>query len=195
MSRTLLERILAKTPNAPADNGSGGSTQFRDLLELARARLDVARRRSRRRTADAHDEWRDRAYEAVGRFVVRNSDIIISIWNGELAPGAGGRSRSSNTPTRSASRSGGSMRRKIPSRLGSPNLRHSQPVTYTDGDGDDLHAYLNRQILGPSPSRANRQTLSPASRAWGNPRPSIPRKIILTRSQIDRGVGLGSITK
>ncbi len=36
------------------------------------------------------DEQRNRAYEAVGRFVVRNSDIVIAIWNGELAAGRGG---------------------------------------------------------------------------------------------------------
>ncbi len=37
-----------------------------------------------------HGETRKRAYEAVGHFVVRNSDILIAIWDGEPAAGRGG---------------------------------------------------------------------------------------------------------
>ncbi len=36
------------------------------------------------------DPLRDASYEAVGRFVVRNSDLIIAIWDGKPANGRGG---------------------------------------------------------------------------------------------------------
>ncbi len=79
----------AKAPNALPMTAAEDIGQFRTLLERAGEDWmsldgDYDQKQSGR------DEQRNRAYEAVGRFVVRNSDIVVAIWNGELAAGRGG---------------------------------------------------------------------------------------------------------
>jgi hypothetical protein len=79
----------AKTPHALPLTAAEDLDQFRMLLARAGEDWmsldgDYDKKKSDR------DDQRNRAYEAVGRFVVRNSDIVIAIWNGELAGGRGG---------------------------------------------------------------------------------------------------------
>jgi hypothetical protein len=54
--------------------------EFRWLLERADSMLVL----------DGDGKYRDRSYEAVGRFVVNNSDLLIAVWDGEWASGRGG---------------------------------------------------------------------------------------------------------
>jgi len=55
-------------------------SQFKELLDLASATLIL----------DGSPEDRDSAYEAVGRVVLRQSDVLIAIWNGQKPGGKGG---------------------------------------------------------------------------------------------------------
>ncbi len=93
-SRTEYEEDFAgtdpaKTPHALPMTAEEDLDQFRALL--ARAGEDwMSLDGDYDKKKPDRDEQRNRAYEAVGRFVVRNSDIVIAIWNGELAGGRGG---------------------------------------------------------------------------------------------------------
>jgi hypothetical protein len=72
----------AKEPAVPKLSGEEDLAEFRALLERAGGNwlaLD-----------GGHGPEMNRAYESVGRFVVRNSDLLIAIWNGEPAAGRGG---------------------------------------------------------------------------------------------------------
>jgi hypothetical protein len=61
-----------KSPNSRKD--------FHELLSQATAVLEL----------DGHREHQRQAYEAVGRTVLRQCDVLIAIWNGEHAAGVGG---------------------------------------------------------------------------------------------------------
>jgi hypothetical protein len=70
-----------KEPDAAPLSAEQDLKEFNDLLAQARVgwvALD----------GDREDE--NRAYENVGRFVVRHSDVVIAIWNGKPAAGRGG---------------------------------------------------------------------------------------------------------
>ena len=79
----------AKTPHALPMTAAEDLEQFRTLLARAGDDWMSLDGDYDKKKPDREDQ-RNRAYEAVGRFVVRNSDIVIAIWNGELAGGRGG---------------------------------------------------------------------------------------------------------
>jgi hypothetical protein len=79
----------AKTPHALPMTAAEDLDQFRTLLARADDDWMSLDGDYDKKKPDREDR-RNRAYEAVGRFVVRNSDIVIAIWNGELAGGRGG---------------------------------------------------------------------------------------------------------
>jgi hypothetical protein len=73
---------VSKKPEEPGLSANGDLNEFKDLLELVdkdnRLELDGSRKEE------------NRAYENVGRFVVRNSDLLIAIWDGDYAGGGPG---------------------------------------------------------------------------------------------------------
>jgi hypothetical protein len=72
----------SEDPDEPPISASEDLAQFNHLLEIAGDHwlaLDGSR-----------DVDRDRAYEAVGRFVVRHSDILIAVWDEAAERGRGG---------------------------------------------------------------------------------------------------------
>jgi hypothetical protein len=79
---TMLEK-----PRVPRLTAAEDLAEFHDLLKQADGEwvaLDGAR------GEDPGNDLRNCSYEAVGHFVVRNSDILIAIWDGKGAAGRGG---------------------------------------------------------------------------------------------------------
>src|SRR5207245_1091102 len=57
--------------------------EFRELLKRADCHVFEL-------DGPTHDDKRAAAYESVGRVVVDQCDVLVAIWNGEAAQGAGG---------------------------------------------------------------------------------------------------------
>jgi len=75
--------LEAPLPFAQADYEADFSATiagFRALLARATRRLEL----------DGDRDDRERGYEAVGRHVVRNADLLIAVWDGRAAKGRGG---------------------------------------------------------------------------------------------------------
>jgi hypothetical protein len=79
--------ITLEKPRVPRLTAAEDLAEFHDLLKQADGKwvaLDGAR------GEDPGNDLRNCSYEAVGHFVVRNSDILIAIWDGKAAAGRGG---------------------------------------------------------------------------------------------------------
>ena len=84
-ARELAYQIQCPIPFALAEyerdfSAEESRIRFRELLGLASATFIL----------DGSPEDRDSAYEAAGRVVLRQSDVLIAIWNGQKASGKGG---------------------------------------------------------------------------------------------------------
>jgi hypothetical protein len=149
----------AEAPDAVPVTAEEDLRQFQELLARADQDWMSLDGDYHGKTHGGRDEdWRDRAYEAVGRFVVRNSDIVIAIWNGERAAGRGGTQEIIDYATK----------------VGVPvwwihATKNTEPCWITDSlDTRDLSAlppaaamispYLKLQILGPKSIQHNRET-------------------------------------
>lgn len=109
---------------------------------------------------DGDPKDRDRAYENVGRFVVRHSDIVIAVWNGEPAAGRGGSAEiiehavSHGVPVWWIH----ATEDKPPKWIGDiGDLRDPQPNA--EAPKEQLRSYLNRQIRVPERIRVYRHGL------------------------------------
>ncbi len=74
----------AQDPHEPPLSAAEDLAQFTTLLQRAGQSGQAWL------TLDGGREEENRAYEAVGRFVVRHSDILIAIWDGKPSNGRGG---------------------------------------------------------------------------------------------------------
>ena len=89
VARAALEEgyeLIVPMPFAQAEYekdfaGDGSVEEFRTLLAQAASRLELDGGRGE------HDAA---SYEAVGRMVVRNCDLLIALWDGEPGKGRGG---------------------------------------------------------------------------------------------------------
>ena len=67
--------------------GDEDCAEFRQLLSRASGRTELD---GERNSGPDDDGSAGRAYEAVGRFVVRHSDLVLAIWDGKQSNGRGG---------------------------------------------------------------------------------------------------------
>lgn len=85
-ARALKWQLMAPLPfrqDIYENDFPGTVGEFRELLAVARDSGGVVELDSARESAE-------RAYLAVGRFVLRNCDLLLAIWNGAPARGTGG---------------------------------------------------------------------------------------------------------
>jgi hypothetical protein len=68
-------------------SGEQDLEEFRQLLARASGRLELDGARS---SGPDDDHSAGKAYEAVGRFVVRHCDVLIAVWDGKPSNGRGG---------------------------------------------------------------------------------------------------------
>jgi hypothetical protein len=138
-------------------------TEFRTLLTLAgddRLALD-----------GDHGPWTNRAYEGVGRYVVRHSDIVIAIWDGEPSSGRGGTA----DIVRFAATAGvpvwwvHATQDRAPVWLADiQDLR--DPMPDPPSAETSLHAFLQTLIPPPAPSHRHRRgIIGRLARLWQGP--------------------------
>ncbi len=161
-SRTEYEKDFigtdpAKTPHALPMTAAEDLDQFRTLL--ARAGEDwMSLDGDYDKEKPDRDEQRNRAYEAVGRFVVRNSDILIAIWNGELAAGRGG----TQEVVEYAANVGVPVWWIHATEDTEPHwiadIHDARNPSASPKAAHKIHAYLRRQILEPKPVPRGHQT-------------------------------------
>jgi hypothetical protein len=103
----------------------------------------------------------DRAYEAVGRFVVRHSDLIIAIWDGEPVGGRGGTADiveyalSNGVPVWWIP----TAPERTPVLLADIEDLRDPRAEAGDAPGDVLRAFVERHIRPPAPARRDRHGL------------------------------------
>jgi len=120
-------------------------SDFRNLLKRASSVMELDGARSEE----------NRSYEAVGRFVVRNCDLLVAIWDGKEADGRGG----TGDIVRFAASSGVPIwwiDAKIPTRPPKfiATLHEYRHADRAAGEGDAVTAlthYLARTIFPPAP--------------------------------------------
>ncbi|MGA1984145.1 MAG: hypothetical protein ABSG84_16980 [Acidobacteriaceae bacterium] len=78
---------LGKSTDAEPVSAEQDLGEFRELLARASARLELDGARS---FGQEDDHSAARAYEAVGRFVVRHCDLLLAVWDGKPSNGRGG---------------------------------------------------------------------------------------------------------
>jgi hypothetical protein len=76
-----------KSPDAEPISAEQDLAEFRQLLSRASGQLELDGARS---SGPEDDHSSGRAYEAVGRFVVRHCDLLIAVWDGKPSNGRGG---------------------------------------------------------------------------------------------------------
>jgi hypothetical protein len=110
------------------------------------------------KTQAGQDEQRNRAYEAVGRFVVRNSDIVIAIWNGELAAGRGGTQEIVDYAANIGVPVWWIHAAKETEPLWLADIQDVREPSAAPKAVDKIAAYLCQQICAPKPVLRNRRT-------------------------------------
>jgi hypothetical protein len=103
------------------------------------------------KTQGAHEEQRNRAYEAVGRFVVRNSDIVIAIWNGEGASGRGGTAQIVEYAASVGVPVWWINAAVAAEPLWISDIEDARDPASSSKAAERIHTYLRQQVLAPKP--------------------------------------------
>ncbi|MFN7307349.1 MAG: hypothetical protein ACK5TQ_12345 [Acetobacteraceae bacterium] len=142
---TYLEDFAA--PATPGVTADACIAEFNDLLAAA-AQVTTL-------DGDGSPDYRTRSYEAAGRMVVRNCDLLIAIWDGEAGVGRRG---GTAEIIRFAARFGPPIWWLHPTEdrppcvlLETPDLRRRAPSPVVANCEDWLDAYLRELFTPPAP--------------------------------------------
>ncbi len=142
---------------------------FEPQVDLAEFRRLLARAGTNCLALDGdRDRDRERAYEAVGRYVVRHSDVLIAIWDGEPSKGRGGAA----DMVRFSTMMGVPVWWVHATEDRSPHWIHEAidlhaPRAHEATAEEALAAYLTEQIVPPKPARSRSHSRLAAVAAAG----------------------------